>query len=175
MAFSATEVEDGTGLSTALVYEQASSSAAWLSHAARAPSSFNAAGAGGQDKALLTATGVVEDWLRGRLDGVVRTKEQALLFPRVGCTSRTGRTFATSEIPPNLLEAIRLMAEEEVANGGIDVPDDLEDIAAESVAGHTIQYRKSSRAGSASARYPKAWNKARMLFDPARRIVNWAA
>lgn len=172
MAFTAAEVEDGTGKSTALVYEQASAAAAWLTHAARGRASFNAASAGDQDKALLAATRLVEDWIRHRVDGVALVKDQALTFPRVGSTSRQGRVWLSDETPSPLLNAIRLMAEEEAGTGIVRHHTDA-DVEASSAPGASVKYR--SHRGDVSARYPEAWAYASQLFIANRRKTAWAA
>lgn len=180
MAFLDSEVEDGSGLVTALVFEQSAEAVTWLSHPARALPAFAAAGEVDQDKALLKATNFALWLLAGRVDGWAATKGQALLYPRDGSSARNGRVFARDEIPPALLQSIRLLAEEEVASlAGLlrRTPDGLEHLASESSTGpggtRTLAYRKGI--GSLADRYPEQWELLQTLYDPSRRRETWAA
>lgn len=171
-AFTTAEIEDGSGKTTALVYYTNAQLSAWLTHTARGYTGFAAATDAAQDKANLKATNVVEEWIRDRVDGVVYVKEQTLTFPRVGSTSRNGRTWQTGEIPYLLLPAIALMAEEEVATGIVRRHAGA-DLSARSADGVSVTYRTGAK--SAAARYPEAWRYAGGLFVPGRRLSQEAA
>lgn len=178
MAFGATEVEDGTGLSTALVYEQAAAAATWLTHAARGLTVFDALSAGNQDISLLNSTRFAEDLIRHRVDGVVLTKAQALTFPRVGCTDRLGRSFDSDETPPDLLAMIRHLAELDATSGPGSLlrrPVAQKDMILSRSDKETgsVTYRKGAH--SIESRYPEAWAYGMRLFDPSLRRATWAA
>lgn len=169
MAFLAAEVEDGTGLSTALVYEQAAAAVTWLAHAARGLTALSGASTANQDKAMLKATQVFEEWMDGKLDGERVAATQALLFPRAGCTDRRGTTFLTTETPPAALKCIRLLAEEEISTTGgiVRVVDDASIQSARSH-GKSAVFRSSR--GDVSQRYPEQWALVSTLFVPGRRV-----
>lgn len=172
-AYVTADVEDGTGKSTALIYELPAAVESWLTATVRGLTVFGDLATDAlKDQALLKATNFAEDLLRERLDGTVLTKEQALLFPRVGCTSRGGRTFESDETPPDYLACIRHFAELE-ATAALVRHASASDVMSTSGARGSVTFRQGAQ--SVGARYPEPWALAMRLFDPCRRKETWAA
>lgn len=109
--FDIEEVEDGTGKTTALVFEQPAASITWLNR--RGKTAFSSASDSDQQTAALRATEELGDQLRTPLFRGTRTVfNQALDWPSTGAYASTGETFDFDEIPTSYLEAYRLTLEE---------------------------------------------------------------
>lgn len=114
-AFTTAEVEDGTGKSTALVFEQPATSITWLTD--RAKTEFSTASDDAQQSAALRATEELGDMLQVQgFAGAPVVLDQALDWPALGAYGRDGTVFDSDEIPDRYLEAYRLTLEEVTAD-----------------------------------------------------------
>lgn len=112
-------LEDGTGVEGAEAYESISVAGAWLQ--LRGMNTFAGKTESEREIHLRLATSFAEDHLRQFLGGSIPLlPDQGLLFPRQCCYRNDGRILDTDEIPRELLEAIRLLAEDS-ANGKLGV------------------------------------------------------
>lgn len=117
MAFDLNQVEDGSGLPTAVVYEQPEDAAEWL--ATRGKIKLRDADEEVRNAALLVATETAEEAVRPFLENrsTTRTVGQGLLFPRLGAYDSTGELLDEDAIPTDpgrlsrYLRGIRLLAE----------------------------------------------------------------
>lgn len=109
--FSTAEVEDGTGKSGALVFEQPTATASWLSD--RGKTSFSGAADASQQAAALKATEELTDQLMHLgFKGRKLLSTQALIFPSEGAYRQDNELILSGTIPDEFLEAYRLAAEE---------------------------------------------------------------
>ncbi len=103
--------EDGTGLSTANVYDLAAACVAFL--ADRGKTVFAAADAAQRDIWLLEATELMERLKTSSVTGdPINGDDQAMLYPRAGAVDRRLRRWESTERPAPHREAIFLLAEE---------------------------------------------------------------
>lgn len=122
--FDPTEIEDGTGKATALVFEQPDDTAAWLT--ARGFPSFAAGNEATSQAASLNATRKVLAALGPFWRGCRRNDDQALLLPSRGAYRKDRRLIKADEIPEEFLEGVRVATEKEHAGtlyGGAANPD----------------------------------------------------
>lgn len=111
-------IEDGTGVEDAEAYEAVSVVSAWL--VLRGMNAYSALTTGQKESHLRLATSYAENYLRANIGGIPTDDEQGLLFPRQGCYRNDGRILDLDEIPKELKEGIRLLAEDS-ANGKLGV------------------------------------------------------
>lgn len=117
-----TEIEDGTGKSTAVVYEAPATGITWLN--TRGKTSFSAASAALQEQYAVEAVEEAQDLLvELGFEAPPTIPTQALIFPSRGASRWDGRLYDTDEIPVHLLEAIRLIEEEKAAGTWMDAAD----------------------------------------------------
>lgn len=139
--FDPTEIEDGTGKSTALVFEQPDDTATWLtdrgfpSFAAGNEASSKAASLNGTRKVLAA---MVPFW-RGQR----RNDDQALLLPSRGAYRKDRSLIKTDSIPEDFLEGVRIAIEKQHA-GTLYSGVNGQEVASESSARGSISYRSGS-------------------------------
>lgn len=165
-SFATAEVEDGTGKSTALVYEQPATGITWLN--SRGKTSFSAASDALQEQYAQEAVEECEDAIRGLMNGSGPIDpDQALIFPSRGAYSLRGLVFDEDELPAKLNEAIRL-AEEEKAAGTWRPGLGAAGIEAESSARGSIEYYEGAQTGEIESDHPDVWRRLRAVAPPAQ-------
>ena len=165
MAFAAGEVEDGTGLSTAIVYEAVAPAATWLDRRG-----YTALGLLATDllkeKAMILATAAAEKALRPKFGGQPIQAAQSLLFPARGAYRQDYRLIDEDDLPIRYLEAIRLLADKSAqgklmvngsANGGI---------RRDWARGTGTEYFDGFNPTSFSANHPQEWAMLAEFFSP---------
>jgi hypothetical protein len=158
--FATAEVEDGTGLSTALVYEQNAAVVSYL-NLRLAASTFSAASDAEQKRALLNATEVAEREMRRRVRCFPVTEGQRLIFPAMGAYNSSGRlmdddSWATFMAGP-YVEGIRLLAEA-AASGKLLQFAGGPPVSSESSSRGSVSYRGGVDLNSIAASHPDAWS-----------------
>lgn len=152
--------EDGTGLSTANVYDLSAAADTWLS--ARGYTAFSAATDAVKDQCMLDATEAVESWSEGQVRGTVVRPTQAMLWPRRGADDRRYVLYGQDERPAFYRQAIYLLAERcatERANGNrLALLDSASHLAAESVA-NAFSREYSGAGQTLQDMYPEVWQK----------------
>lgn len=154
-------VEDGSGLTTATVYDSTADCATWLSD--RGLTAFSTSTATEQAQALLEATELHERYWGERVVGApIGGDDQAMLFPRAGAIDRRGRRYDSDERPAVYREAIFLTAEDirsSAASGGLTLSDGA--IKSEASAAGRLEYFTRR---TLPDRYPKAFQRAGEAF-----------
>jgi len=161
-AFSTTEVEDGTGKTTSLVFEQPEDSIAWLNR--RSKTAFSAALDSDQESAALRATEELGDQLNSLgFSGTRTVLDQALDWPAIGAYARTGETFDSDQIPAIYLEAYRLTAEEIAAGTWLESESGTgaKRIEADDV---EIEYSSGLSAASLAANHPEIFRRLKAVL-----------
>lgn len=161
-AFTAAEVEDGTGKTTALVWEQPTTTATWLSD--RGKTSFSAAADAAQKTAALRATEEISDeLLRLGFNGAPIVDGQTLLYPAYGAYRQDGRTIDSDTIPRELLEAYRLAAEEIAAGTWLPSSAQPTNLRRIKKAGAEAEFFATSSPGSISLDHPEIARRLRTV------------
>lgn len=135
-------VEDGTGKSTAVVFEQPSTGITWLN--SRGKTSFSGATDAQQEQYAQEAVEDLSDiFIDLGFEAPPTQADQALIWPAVGAYRWDGRMWDTDELPAPFLEAVRLTQEEKAA--GTWLPSgDTSGIKSDSKDGRTIVYRQNA-------------------------------
>ncbi len=155
--FAPEEVEDGTGRSTAIVYDNVDAAKAWLDR--RGLTAFGLADEDVQKAALVRATDAAEDAIRQHVRLVHFEPTQALLFPGVGAYDSSGRLMEENERPLIYRQGIFLLAAEIIAGTFMQVAKTPLNIASESSRRGSITYRQGVNPGSLAANHSEAWSK----------------
>ena len=111
--FDPTEIEDGTGKSTALVFEQTTDTATWLTD--RGFPSLAAGDDPSSEAAMLNGTRKVLASLVPFWRGCRRLEDQALLLPSRGAYRKDRRLIKADDIPEDFLEGWRIAVEKQHA------------------------------------------------------------
>lgn len=165
MAFAAGEVEDGTGLSTAIVYEAVAPAVTWLDRRGYTALGLLASDAL-KEKAMIMATAAAEKALRPRFGGQPIKVAQSLLFPARGAYRQDYRLIDEDEVPIRYLEAIRLLANSSAqgklmvngaASGGV---------RRDWARGTGTEYFDGFNPASFSANHPQEWGLLAEFFSP---------
>ena len=163
MAFSAAEVEDGTGKSTATVYEQNATVATWLT--ARGLTAFAGKTDSEQQAIMRYVTAVAEDQARGSFRGGVTSDDQALLWPAVGAYGQRGGLYDAGTVPETWKAGLRLLYEEH-ASGSFLPSADTVGIKSEHDEGGGREFRDGARLDRISTAHPVAWARIRAALPP---------
>ena len=164
--FTSTEVEDGTGLTTAVVYEQPATGAAWL--VARGKTAFNAASDANQKVYALRAVEELEDvGLQLGFEGAPITDGQGLIWPAQGAYMQAGWLVDPDTVPSEWLEAIRLAEEEMTAGTWMPLAEPAAAaIASESADGASTTYRQNIDPASLRVNHPAIHRRLRRCLPP---------
>ena len=167
-AFATAEIEDGTGKSTALVYEDTSATIAYLDdrNGGSGTSVLSTKTADQQKSAMINGTDAAENAIRPYFRGLPRTDDQNLLFPSDGAIgSQRGtsqKVFDTDETPSTYLEGVRELVE--LSADGKLWPTSSPDramIKSTSRRGHRVEFRDASVAGDLASLHPGVFRRLR--------------
>lgn len=164
MPFAPEEIEDGTGLATALVYESPEVVAAWLSR--RGMTGFASASDGVQQAALIRATETAETEAKQWVRSFPVSDHQHLIFPAFGAYLSNGHLIDEDEVPEDYRIGIRLLAEAAAVAGGLMPNAGSLPIEAESSKRGSITYRRGTDFSSLGVNHPEAWKKISTVIPP---------
>ncbi len=108
-------VEDGTALSTAESYVSEADADALIASLVADSTDWSALSSSGKEDALRRSTAFLDERYGGRFTGERRTREQALLWPRVG-GSENGWEIPEAEVPLQVRRALAVLAAEAAKN-----------------------------------------------------------
>lgn len=161
MAFLPADIEDGTGLPTALVYEPLEDALAWLTRRGFTALALKAASqAAAAETDFVRATMDVDNLVRPFLERSEPTRRnQGLLFPRDGAYSSAGYLFEPDELPAVYLEGIRLIAEHMAAGSYMLHSGGPVGIEEERSRNGAIKYRPGSNPNSFQSNHAEEWRR----------------
>ncbi len=166
------EVEDGTGLSTAIVPESPATSIAWLNDRGKTAYSSLATDALQKQYALLSVE-QLQDFLLGLgYEGQRLSPDQGLLFPAAYAYNQEGVQFDLDQVPGPFLEAYRL-AKEEMAAGTWMTGRSMGLLSEwpHGLSTARVKARSSEHLSSLEGNHPEIYQRLRRCLPPAR----WAA
>jgi hypothetical protein len=155
MAFAAEEVEDGTGKTGAIVYEQAATVAAWLTR--RGYPKFAALAESAQEAILIKATAAGEKAIRPRFVGYPIVEYQALLWPAAGAPDWRDFELRSDQVPDSHKEGVRLICEE-MASGRYDSTASSVGVKRERHNGKELEYRDNGKGSGFPELFPDIYD-----------------
>ncbi len=154
MAFAPGEVEDGTGLDDAIVYEEVADAEAWLTR--RQKTVFSGKTEAEKEAILINATAAVDAEFATLFVGVNRRSTQGLVWPAAGARAVNGRLIHDNEIPKDHLIAIRLVCELQAA-GQFLTDAGLNGVKRFKGGPAEVEWHQGSRTNVIRAAHPEVW------------------
>ena len=176
MALSAAQVESSapdswTGKPTSIVYEPTADVETWL--ALRGMTAFSDSTTGEQEEALINATEAAEDYIRGRVRGVVVQEGQRLYLPALGAYEHTRRLMRASgdllleRAVVSYMEGIRLIAERMRAGEWLPLTG-VAGIKREKTRVAEVEYVEGADAEGLRAQHRDVWRKISQILPRLR-------
>lgn len=163
MPFPDDEVEDGTGKSTATVYEQNAVTAAWLT--ARGLTVFAGKTDTEQQQTMRYVTAVAEDQARKYFRGGTVSDDQALLWPAIAAYGQRGGLYDADTVPETWKAGLRLLYEEH-ADGTFLASASAAGIKREWDEGGGREFRDGFSSAVIATAHPAAWSRLRAALPP---------